>query len=76
MAARKGRLEAFVALGIVHAMGHSAARLGVRLSILSYAGKVIVGARVDEAVSKTPGRLVELFEDEVSSMLKKANHSY
>jgi hypothetical protein len=37
---------------------------------------VIVGARVDEAVSKSPGWLVELFEDEVSSMLEKANHSY
>jgi len=76
MDANNGRPEAFVALGIVRAMGHSAARLGVELRILSYAGKVIVGVRVDEAVSKTPGRLVELFEDEVSSMLEKANHSY
>jgi hypothetical protein len=37
---------------------------------------VIVGVRVDEAVSKSPGRLVELLEDEVSSVLEKANHSY
>ncbi len=74
MDAKNGRPEALVALGIVQAMGHSAARVG--LSILSYAGKVIVGVRVDEAVSKTTGRLVELFEDEVSSMLEKANHSY
>ena len=41
--------------------------------ILSYAGKVIVGVRVDEAVTKNPGRFVELFEEEVSSMLEKAN---
>jgi hypothetical protein len=40
------------------------------LAILSYAGKVIVGVRVDEAVSKNPGRLVELFEEEASSMLE------
>ena len=49
------------------------ARLGVGFSILSYAGKVIVGVRVDEAVTKNPGRFVELFEEEVSSMLEKAN---
>jgi hypothetical protein len=49
------------------------ARLGVGFSILSYAGKVIVGVRVDEAVTKYPGRFVELFEEEVSSMLEKAN---
>ena len=52
------------------------ARLGVGLSILSYAGKVIVGVRVDEAVSKQPGRLVELFEEEASGMLGKADTSY
>jgi len=51
-------------------------RLGVGLSISSYAGKVIVGVRVDEAVSKSPSRLVELFEEEASSMLEKAEHSY
>ena len=49
------------------------ARLGVGLSILSYAGKVIVGVRFDEAVTKNPGRFVELFEQEVSGMLEKAN---
>jgi hypothetical protein len=52
------------------------ARLGLGLAILSYAGKVIVGVRVDEAVSKDPGRLVELFEEEASGMLEKANTSY
>ncbi len=52
------------------------ARLGVGLSISSYAGKVIVGVRVDEAVSKSPGRLVELFEKEAPGMLEKASHSY
>jgi diacylglycerol O-acyltransferase len=51
-------------------------RLGLGLSILSYAGKVIVGVRMDEAVSKHPARLVELLEEEASVMLQKANHSY
>jgi hypothetical protein len=37
---------------------------------------VIVGVRVDEAVSKSRGWVVELFEDEASGMLEKANHSY
>ena len=45
------------------------AKLGLGLSILSYAGKVIVGVRVDEAVTKNPVRLVELFEEEAASML-------
>ncbi|KPK17353.1 MAG: hypothetical protein AMJ62_01485 [Myxococcales bacterium SG8_38] len=52
------------------------ARLGLGLSILSYAGKVIVGVRLDEAVSKNPGRLVELFEQEAAEMLEKADPSY
>ena len=52
------------------------AKLGLGLSILSYAGKVIIGVRIDEAVSKSPGRLVELFEEEASGMLKKAVSSY
>jgi diacylglycerol O-acyltransferase len=52
------------------------ARLGLGLSIMSYAGKVIVGVRMDEAVSKHPARLVELLEEEASVMLQKANHSY
>ncbi len=52
------------------------ARLGVGLSILSYAGKVIVGVRTDEAVTKNPGRIVELFELEASSMLQKPNPPY
>jgi WS/DGAT/MGAT family acyltransferase len=115
----KGTPEAFVAFGILNALGHTSAtiehivnevfgrkaslvvtnvpgpreplyidgvrlrdimswvphpaRLGLGLSILSYAGKVIVGVRVDEAVTKNPGRFVELFEEEVSSMLEKAN---
>jgi hypothetical protein len=43
---------------------------------VGYAGKVMVGARMDEAVSKHPARLVELFEEETSGMLQKANHSY
>lgn len=52
------------------------ARIGLGLSILSYAGKVIVGVRMDGAVSKNPGRLVELFEQEASGMREKANTSY
>ncbi len=52
------------------------ARLGLGLSILSYAGKVIVGVRADEAVTKDPGRLVQLFEEEASRMLEVANSSY
>jgi hypothetical protein len=122
MDAMKGTPEAFVAFGILNALGHTSAtiehivndvfgrkaslvvtnvpgpreplymdgvrlrevmswvphpaRLGLGLAILSYAGKVIVGVRVDEAVSKDPGRLVELFEEEASGMLEKANTSY
>jgi WS/DGAT/MGAT family acyltransferase len=121
MDAMKGTPEAFVAFGILNALGHTTttvehivndvfgrkaslvvtnlpgpreplyidgkrlrdvmfwvphtARLGVGLSILSYAGKVIVGVRVDEAVTKHPGRLVELFEEEASRMLENANTS-
>jgi len=52
------------------------AHLGVGLSILSYAGKVIVGVRVDEGVTKNPARLVELFEEETCAMVEKANSSY
>lgn len=52
------------------------ARLGLGVSILSYAGKVIVGVRADEAVTKNPGRLVELFEEEASNMLGTADRSY
>ena len=48
------------------------AKLGVGLSILSYAGTVIVGVRTDESISSNPGRLVELFEEEVSAMLTQA----
>ena len=119
MDAMKGTPEAFVAFGILNALGHTSAtiehivnevfgrkaslvvtnvpgpreplyidgvrlrdvmswvphpaRLGLGLAILSYAGKVIVGVRVDEAVTKNPGRFVELFEQEVSGMLEKAN---
>jgi WS/DGAT/MGAT family acyltransferase len=122
MDAMKGTPEAFVAFGILNALGHTtatvehivndvfgrkaslvvtnlpgpreplyidgkrlrdvmfwvphAARLGMGLSILSYAGKVIVGVRVDEAVSKNPGRLVELFEEEASGMLENEDASH
>ena len=122
MDALKGTPEAFVAFGILNALGHTTAsiehiindvfgrkaslvvtnvpgpreplyidgkrlrdvmfwvphpaRLGLGLSILSYAGKVIIGVRVDEAVSKDPGRLVELFEEEASGMLENADSSY
>ncbi|MFW2390421.1 MAG: WS/DGAT domain-containing protein [Polyangiales bacterium] len=122
MDALKGTPEAFVAFGILNALGHTSATvkhivnevfgrkaslvvtdvpspreplfidgkllqdlmfwvphpasLGVGLSILSYAGKVIVGVRVDAAVSKSPGRLVEVFEEEASNLLGKANQSY
>jgi len=121
MDAMKGTPEAFVAFGILNALGHTSAtiehivndvfgrkaslvvtnvpgpreplyidgvrlrdvmswvphpsRLGLGLAILSYAGKVIVGVRVDEAVSNHPDHLVTLFEDEVSDMLDKANTS-
>jgi len=37
---------------------------------------VMVGVRMDEAVSKYPDRRVELFEEEASWMPQKANHSY
>ncbi|UCF45814.1 MAG: wax ester/triacylglycerol synthase family O-acyltransferase [Myxococcales bacterium] len=122
MDAMKGTPEAFVAFGILNALGHTSAtiehivndvfgrkaslvvtnvpgpreplyidgvrlrdvmtwvphpaRLGLGLAILSYAGKVIVGVRVDEAVSNNPAHLVTLFEDEVSGMLDKAKASY
>lgn len=52
------------------------ARLGLGISILSYAGKVIVGVRTDEGVTKNPDRLVELFEEEVSNMLGSRDRSY
>ena len=119
MDAMKGTPEAFVAFGILNALGHTSATiehivndvfgrkaslvvtnvpgpreplyidgvrlrdvmswvphpsgLGLGLAILSYAGKVIVGVRVDEAVSDHPAHLVTLFEDEVSDMLDKAS---
>jgi WS/DGAT/MGAT family acyltransferase len=119
MDAMKGTPEAFVAFGILNALGHTSATiehivndvfgrkaslvvtnvpgpreplyidgvrlrdvmswvphpsgLGLGLAILSYAGKVIVGVRVDEAVSDDPAHLVTLFEDEVSDMLDKAS---
>jgi hypothetical protein len=44
--------------------------------MLRYAKKVIVMVRIDEAVSKNPRRLVELFEEEASSLLGNANQSY
>lgn len=44
------------------------AKLGLGFGIPSYAGKVIVGVRVEEAVTKNPRRLVELFEEEASRM--------
>jgi hypothetical protein len=37
---------------------------------VGYAGKVIFGVRMDEAVTKHPTRLVELAEEEVSGMLR------
>jgi diacylglycerol O-acyltransferase len=49
---------------------------GLDLGMLGYAGKVIVGVGVDEAVTKNPRRLVELFEEEASSMLRSENSSY
>ena len=122
MDAMKGTPEAFVAFGILNALGHTPptiehivnhvfgkkaslvvtnvpgpreplyidgtrlrdvmfwvphpARLGVGVSILSYAGKVIVGVRTDESVSKNPRHLVELFEQEVAGMLEKAKAPY
>jgi WS/DGAT/MGAT family acyltransferase len=122
MDAIKGTPEAFVAFGILNALGHTPptiehivnhvfgrkaslvvtnvpgpreplyidgarlrdvvfwvphpARLGLGVSILSYAGKVIVGVRTDESVSKNPRHLVELFEQEVAGMLEKAKAPY
>lgn len=46
-----------------------AAKLGLGLSGLRYAGKVMVGVRADEAVTKNPPRPVGLFEEEASRML-------
>lgn len=51
------------------------ARLRLCLNILSYAGKVIGGVRVDEAMTKNPHRFVELYEEEASSMLRGVNTS-
>ena len=49
------------------------AKLGLGVSILSYAGTVIVGVRADECVTDDPRRLVQLFEAEVSTMLQEAS---
>jgi hypothetical protein len=52
------------------------ARLRAGLGTLGYAEKVMIGDRVDEAVSKNPDSLVELFEKEASDMPEKAAPSY
>ena len=49
------------------------AKLGLGISILSYAGTVIVGVRADECLTDDPRRLVQLFEAEVSTMLQEAS---
>jgi len=54
-------------LGVVFWVPH-AAKLGLGFGILSYAEKVIVGVRVEEAMTKNPRRLVGLFEEEASRM--------
>jgi diacylglycerol O-acyltransferase / wax synthase len=42
--------------------------LGLGVSILSYAGEVVVGVRADAAVMPDPGRLVRLFEEELGAI--------
>ena len=86
---RKARLDVTTVLGareplfldgkclrdVMFWVPHPAHR-GLDLGILGYAGKVIVGVGVDEAVTKNPRRHVELFEEEASSMLSSENGSY
>jgi diacylglycerol O-acyltransferase len=45
------------------------ASLGLGLSILSYAGEVVVGVRADAAVVPEPARLVRLFEEELRAVV-------
>ena len=42
--------------------------LGMAISILTYAGTIRMGARVDEGVTDDPQRLVALFEGELSAI--------
>ena len=43
--------------------------LGTAISILTYAGTIRMGTRVDEGVTDDPKRLVALFEEELSAVL-------
>ena len=45
-------------------------KLGMSLSILTYAGTVRMGARADVATVDNPRRFVELFEAEFSALLE------
>jgi diacylglycerol O-acyltransferase len=45
------------------------ASLGLGVSILTYAGEVVVGVRADAAVMKDPARLVRLFEAELRAVV-------
>jgi diacylglycerol O-acyltransferase len=45
-------------------------RVGLALSILTYDGTVRMGARVDEAITDDPNRIVTWFEEELSVLLE------
>jgi diacylglycerol O-acyltransferase len=45
------------------------ATLGVGVSILTYAGEVVVGVRADAALVPEPDRLVRLFEEELAAVV-------
>jgi hypothetical protein len=44
------------------------ARIGIGISILSYSGKVQVGAIADEALVPNPAELIQAFEDEFETL--------
>jgi diacylglycerol O-acyltransferase len=46
------------------------ARLGLGVSILSYAGEVRIGVRADEAVMPDPQQLVDRFHAELEQLVK------
>lgn len=48
------------------------ASLGLGVSIIRYAGEVVVGVRADAAVMPDPARLVRLFEAELRGLLRPA----
>jgi diacylglycerol O-acyltransferase len=47
-------------------------KLGMAVSILTYAGTIRMGARIDEGIPVDPQRLVALFEAELAAILEGA----